>query len=234
MYLQLTTRCNYTCAHCCFACGKAGEDMPRETFAAAIQIAQDHGEYITLGGGEPTLHREFSDFLDFALRKEWEIRPLVVTNGTNRRVALKLARMAQEGAISAALSRSRWHREQRLQPAPEVVEAFTPPPRPFGLGYGVIRSDLREIRVTPEHQIAAIGRAADWGDDNQCCCDNLFVTPDGRLWSCGHRDESFGTVHDPRIPNEYWQRDTHCSRFKADADDDAMAEDDDEDLCEAA
>lgn len=53
-YIQVTTRCNMFCEHCGFSCTAEGEDMSMEVFERTLQVFE--GSYITIGGGEPTLH----------------------------------------------------------------------------------------------------------------------------------------------------------------------------------
>ncbi len=59
MYIQITTRCNMSCEHCCYSCTHEGEDMSLETFRNCLGF----DEYNTLGGGEPTIHPLFWQFL---------------------------------------------------------------------------------------------------------------------------------------------------------------------------
>ena len=64
MYLQITTNCDMECAHCGFSCGpEKRRYMTMEVFEAAMKIASNRCEYITIGGGEPTNHSLFFDFL---------------------------------------------------------------------------------------------------------------------------------------------------------------------------
>ena len=106
MYIQITTRCNMTCRHCCFACTAKGTDMSRETFHKAIALASEHESGITIGGGEPTLHPLFQEFLMHAV---WELAAqsnsngmpavFLVTNGTNESISCTLAQLAERGVI---------------------------------------------------------------------------------------------------------------------------------------
>ena len=197
MYLKLTERCNMTCKHCCMASTAKGRDMSREVAFAALQLAEDRGDDLTIGGGEPTLHPLFWDILGLALGRvaACDIPVLVVTNGSMTKDALRLADLARRGVISAALSQDSWH-----DPIdPKVVKAFTKEHRT--VGYGERDNDYREIRTV--ERIIKSGRALKWGTDESCCCDTLFVEPDGKLWACGCRKESFGTVFAPAIPDDY-------------------------------
>lgn len=214
MYLQIMTRCNMACEHCCYACLKTGADMPREVVVAALDLAARLGdEYVTIGGGEPTLHKHFWDYLGLTMSRidpqEGAIH--VATNGTVEKSALQLARLARAGVIHAELSRTEWHLAQPVQPSARVVEAFTRTRRP---AFERNASDFRGIREQTGRDGVpfAVGRAAEWGEPG-CCCDTLHVDPDGTLYACGCRIESLGTVFKPAIPNDYFAREERCSRL---------------------
>jgi len=91
MYLQITTRCNMSCAHCCFSCTTQGEDMSIETFKNCLEF---DNEYIILGGGEPTIHPLFWQLLGLSISsgEVW-----LATNGKETSIALALAKMAKKG-----------------------------------------------------------------------------------------------------------------------------------------
>ena len=64
MYIRILNECNMSCDHCMMNCerGVKGEHMNHGTFARALDFAKDYGEHITIGGGEPTMHKDFFDF----------------------------------------------------------------------------------------------------------------------------------------------------------------------------
>lgn len=68
MYLQITTKCNMSCGHCCFSCGKYGRHMKWDTFLDALHFIEDRDSVISIGGGEPTLHPRFFDILKTCLQ----------------------------------------------------------------------------------------------------------------------------------------------------------------------
>lgn len=200
MYIQLTTRCNMTCAHCCFSATREGEDMSRETFLAALALAGSRGDMITLGGGEPTVHPLFFDFLGLAMAHNalhGESPLLVVTNGKRKEMALKLAAMAKRGMLCVELSRDEYHDPI----AQEVVVAFTKKRASYG---DHDHQDMRGIRDTSDY-LKAVGRAVEenLGGEDGCCCDDMLVAPDGVLYSCGCKHTSMGSLRAPQIPDDY-------------------------------
>jgi sulfatase maturation enzyme AslB (radical SAM superfamily) len=169
-----------------------GRDMSRDTFLAAARLAADYGEYVTIGGGEPTLHPLLFDFLGIgmSLLNTGDSGSIcVITNGKLEEPALRLAHMARQEFIQAELSQDRYH--ERVNP--RVVAAFTSTaPGPLG-----IRTVTRILNV---------GRARrnQINTENETCpCDELFVVPSGKLYACGHRRRQHGTVFDPEIPEQY-------------------------------
>lgn len=179
MYAKITERCNMSCAHCGNNCTAKGRDMSEKVFAAVCQYVEDNeGDEgtITLGGGEPTLHPRFWQFMGLALSvgEVW-----LATNGSVTKTALRLAHMAKRGVIGCALSQDVYH-----DPIEDsVVQAFKRNPRKF---YGDDHNpDRREIRDVTAKEIAA-GRC-DWGED-KCLCPDILVEPDGTVRTCGCAD----------------------------------------------
>jgi hypothetical protein len=201
MYIQLTTRCNMTCAHCCFSATAFGDDMSEATFRAALEYASRYDHYITLGGGEPTVHPKFLDFLGLAIvHNTSEIPPLVVTNGKRKKISLKLAELAKRGVVQADLSQDEYHDPI----SEEVVLAFTPKDR-SRFGYDD-RDNGSSAGIRTVNHIMPVGRAVDnWlhSSDTGCCCEDLLVAPDGTLYACGCKTIKLGTITDPQIPADY-------------------------------
>lgn len=185
MYLQIVTRCNMTCAHCCMAATREGQDMSMHTFYAALKRVQGN---VTIGGGEPTLHRRFWDILmESKSYMEFEYGDgsvWLATNGKKKRIALALASLAKSGAIACSLSRDSYH-----DPIdPKVVAAFTVDRDRRG------DNDYRDIRNVDGRLINS-GRC-DFGSDNSCVCAEMMIKPDGSVYSCGCRDAIyFGNVN---------------------------------------
>ena len=193
MYIQITTRCNMSCEHCCMAATARGDDMSEDVFRAALKIAEEYGDIVTLGGGEPTLHSRFKDFLLLAIAADLESDPFVITNGSNTETSLILAKLAKKGAIGAALSLDEYHDDINWA----VREAFLKRPSKWTSG----DNDLRGIHSA--NRIIAQGRAKDRGEAG-CACEDIYLTPRGDIYGCLCKTKRFGTVFEPSIPDE-WQ-----------------------------
>lgn len=174
MYIRITSRCNMKCDHCCFSCepGK-GEDMSLETYRQALRQVGDREDMFTLGGGEPTIHRQFDRFLGLAINENRnEDRLLVVTNGSMKDRALTLARLCDAGVLCAELSTDPYHDWDMVDP--EVRDAFS----------GKTRDNSGV-----EHPV---GRWAElYGEDPDhqgCVCDEWICNPDGTVVQCGCPD----------------------------------------------
>lgn len=81
VWLELTRRCNLTCAHCYIDGGKARDnEMSSKEFYAVIDELADMGVWaIAITGGEPTLHPEFVDLVKYARSKNLLVG--IATNG---------------------------------------------------------------------------------------------------------------------------------------------------------
>lgn len=188
MYLQVTTRCNMSCEHCCMRATAKGEDMSMKTLKAALEHCDG---YPTMGGGEPTLHRKFWEMFGVILGHPNVEQLLIVTNGSKTEMSISLAHLARKGVICAALSLDVYHDEIDGR----VVGAFRQGMNRVGAGrwrlpdpgYGNTQTDLREIRDTTDEGTMlpfAAGRADNWGREG-CCCSDVVVKPNGDVYLCG-------------------------------------------------
>ena len=183
-YVQISTKCNFHCSHCGMNSTHKGQDMSLKTFRNAIQLDNDN---ITLGGGEPTLHKLFWTFLGESLATGCE-SVWLATNGSQTNISLALAKMAQKGVIGCALSQDPFHPPIDKR----VVEAFKREPINRGIGYPA-DNDFREIRNTSNNLIKA-GRCKT--GKIGCICEELFIKPDGTVKACGCvKSPSFGNVN---------------------------------------
>lgn len=177
--------------------------MGRETFVLACILAEEMGGFIDIGGGEPTVHPLFWDFIGIALRyspgqsKSLYI-PMLATNGKIEKDAMALARLAKRGVLRVDLSLDRFHEPISYQ----VIEAFED-----SSGLVRTRTDHRLIRdITFGGKIdpAPFGRAKDWANpkDIRCPGNDLSVVPDGTIYACGCRTKTYGTIYQPELPEE--------------------------------
>lgn len=192
--------------------------MSRQDFESAIAFAKQYEQSITLGGGEPTLHPLFKDFLFHAV---WELAAMsesnggpsvhLVTNGSITETALTIAHLAKQGMITAAVSHDEYH-----DPIdPRVYKAFEKPKYDY---YDHSHNDDRDGRsVNGQHlYIIPAGRAKRWGNhpSMKCVCDALFIDPKGNVYPCGCKKTILGHVsHDIQIKYEYFEG--YCEKDKS-------------------
>lgn len=127
----------------------------------------------------------------------------LATNGSVTKTAVKLAKMAEKGVIGCALSQDPWHDPIDQ----EVLEAFGVDGYKRRQHWDHYRgNDMREIRDVSQGMTgpSPVGRAAEnqLGSEFHCVCDDIFITPDGNIWSCGCKSVQWGTVWTPAIPED--------------------------------
>jgi len=173
MYLQITTKCNMACDHCCFKCkpGK-GEHMELQTFKQAISFIEDYDEHITIGGGEPTIHPHFNSLLLECVAAS-EGAPFIVTNGTITKTALLLHKLSKAKVINAHLSTDIYHNDDMVDE--KVFNAFGCEDWDCDRGF---------------HGPNLTGR---WAEENgeapsECACNTKLIQPDGQIRLCGCLD----------------------------------------------
>ncbi|MFA5396349.1 MAG: radical SAM protein [Methanogenium sp.] len=204
MYLQITTKCNMRCAHCCYSCGKHGKHMEYTTAVDAISFARNYDdECISIGGGEPTLHPRFFDILRFCIQDfsfVW-----MATNGSKTKIMRRLANIIleedypeglnfedeeaydaaleahnpifQSGQLTVALSTDYFHR-----PIDEkITNLWKHLAKNHRQGF-----ETRDVTLSTAG-VAAAGRAvktgSGWG--KHCVCSDLIIRPDGKIKLCG-------------------------------------------------
>lgn len=208
MYLQITTRCNMKCSHCCYSCrpGK-GKHMDYHTAIDAIAFARNYTETISIGGGEPTLHPRFFDILRFCLQDfdyVW-----MATNGSQTKAMWRLHNIiencdyesferedyctcgeedcycepegliAQDGKLYVALSLDHFHDRDKVD---ERIEQLWERMSARQNSHYEIR-DVTRSRNGVADQGRAKRTGAGWGD--HCVCSDHIVRPDGKIKMCG-------------------------------------------------
>lgn len=210
-----------TCNHCCFACTSRGHDMTREDFFSAIQLAKEHDQMVTIGGGEPTLHANFFEFLTHAMVELLDVTENVgvpavgiITNGSNTQMALRIAKMAKAGLIGGTVSKDQYH-----DPIdPKVYDAFNTKLNQWGERANRENDDHRSINYGSGY-IQPAGRAKSWGHHplRTCVCDSVFITPKGKVWPCACKvrgSELGNTIAEAaqKIVCEHFEG--HCAKSK--------------------
>jgi MoaA/NifB/PqqE/SkfB family radical SAM enzyme len=80
--VELTNHCNLSCKHCFDKRHDAGGYLNIQTLETILNNAEQHGfDYLSLTGGEPTLHPEFQKILSMAMSAGYQVG--FVTNGWN-------------------------------------------------------------------------------------------------------------------------------------------------------
>lgn len=192
MYLQITTKCNHHCAHCCYSCNKNGKHMTRNVWQQALRFAEKYdSEAIAIGGGEPTLHPDFFDILAdclFSFSRVW-----MATNGSRTKTMRRLARIIEredweenkeryidlmtDDQLTVALSNDYFH-----DPIDEgIMRYWTKQADRKIPGF-----ELRDVTKSLNGPIG-VGRAAKTGSGwtTGCCCSDLQIIPSGKIKVCG-------------------------------------------------
>lgn len=100
--LDLTSACNFACPHCVDSkIINTGEYLDIENIKRTVDILQSHGllSIILLGGGEPTLHKDFEKIVSYIKSKGLQLG--IVTNGS---------RLYQVANIAELLEKEDWVR----------------------------------------------------------------------------------------------------------------------------
>ena len=167
-------------------------------------MAEDFGSTLDIGGGEPTIHPNFWDFLGIALSYNVE-NVWLATNGKKTATAIRLADLAKKGAISCRLSLDKYH-----DPIDQkVIDAFKRDP---GNRYENDNRASTRQDIYDGWGLINSGRAKklDMNKRDCCSCDTLFIVPSGKIFACGCQKTQFGTVFAPKFPKEYEYNNDLC------------------------
>lgn len=118
--LSLNNYCNLSCDFCYMSAKplKAGENLSMEDFDILLKkMIKSRVLQIALGGGEPTLHPQFTEILR-KLRTDGNIIPNYTTNGSN--LTPKILKATKEHCGAAAVSYS----EERIDQTFDATKKF--------------------------------------------------------------------------------------------------------------
>ncbi|MCE5275253.1 MAG: radical SAM protein [Deltaproteobacteria bacterium] len=96
--LDLTTACNFSCPHCVDSrLLNTGDYLDLDTIKRSIETLQKNGlrSVIIIGGGEPTIHKNFEDIVRFI--RDRGIQVGIVTNGSRLDKVAKVADVLEDG-----------------------------------------------------------------------------------------------------------------------------------------
>jgi len=213
MYLQITTKCNMTCAHCCYSCNRKGKHADYSTVIDAIAFCRSmNDEVISIGGGEPTLHPRFFDILKRCLddfNYVW-----FATNGSQTKTMFRLADILdgndygdnQNNPYNPDTDEDSYYewqdehfngiqQENKLTVAlsqdyfhnpidDRIVDIWTKRANKHSRSSGYEIRNVTQSRNGIIKQGRAI-RTGNWQDDKGCVCPDIIVKPDGSLRPCG-------------------------------------------------
>jgi MoaA/NifB/PqqE/SkfB family radical SAM enzyme len=190
-----------TCAHCCYSCNKNGKHADYDDVMDMINFLSDRGEeYVTIGGGEPTMHPRFFDILKECLNRFDSV--WMVTNGSKTKSMFRLSNIIdgndvesfdctcgeedcicehdyiyQEGKLTVALSQDGFH-----DPIDERIVKL------WSRNANQHRHTGYEIRTVDRSSdnIVAQGRAKKNGYyGKHCVCSTPIIKPNGKIRLCG-------------------------------------------------
>jgi len=166
------------------------------------------GEYITIGGGEPTIHPDFKEMINIALDEKWSgnIESItVIHNGKFAKMSKWLYNLTMDGVIDGHLSLDQYH-----DPIDQAVEDMW-------------RRSSRIWNTTERREAQPAGRAieevygysqededyAECVQDADCMCSTQLIKPDGKIYQCGCEDAP--VVGDLESGPDIWVSDCHRS-----------------------
>lgn len=202
VYVQGTTVCQMSCAHCCvdYGNGKRGKHMSWDTFIGAVHYTEAYGgEHITLGGGEISLHPKFRQMVQHVV-EQTSMKLFMVTNGGKAINGVsKNIRWLIDYMESGLIEPDRLSVELSLDQFHDHVEdgqvlAYFTKWRSRRHGYG----NYQMVRDVGNRRLMRGGRALkldlndyEWQEEcaeAQCICCDHQVYPDGRITGCGCPD----------------------------------------------
>jgi uncharacterized radical SAM superfamily Fe-S cluster-containing enzyme len=142
--VEVTTSCNLECPMCYAASGPRGKHLPLEEVKQAIdRLVEVEGrpEVLQLSGGEPTIHPQFDQILEYACSRPIDI-VMINTNGL---------RIARDSKFIHQLARYKHRIQAYLQ-----FDGFRESTSLKLRGESLLETKLRAIELLGEHGIATI------------------------------------------------------------------------------
>jgi wyosine [tRNA(Phe)-imidazoG37] synthetase (radical SAM superfamily) len=117
--LDLTSACNFSCPHCVDSkIINTGEYLTIEDVTRSLDTLKSHGllSVILLGGGEPTLHKDFGEIVNYIKRIGLQLG--IVTNGS---------RLGRAANVAASMEKHDWIRVSLDAASQETFEKLHRP-----------------------------------------------------------------------------------------------------------
>ena len=180
--IQVTTKCNMSCAHCCLdrGNGQSGKNMQMDMFKGSCYCAENNTEWVTLGGGEPFMNPHIFKMIEHMLDNT-ELFVHIVTNGTMTKRMSKLFDLLESwydtDRISIELSWDQFHDTH-------LVEPFV---------YNYFKR-INKLRTCGDRPLIPAGRAIglineyEMSPHHKCACDTWQIMPTGKIMGCACHD----------------------------------------------
>jgi radical SAM protein with 4Fe4S-binding SPASM domain len=169
IWFELTRRCNLTCEHCFIDGGEAREnELPASEVYRLVDEFAEMGVWgISFTGGEPTLHPEFANFVNFAHERRMLVG--IATNGMFLTPQL-LDKLPRDGVI-ISISLDHLHIDGNRD-----WDVTTK---------AILRCQASGFRTnimtnTNSRNIHHLGRLMDWAESHDVSVRSVPVTPLGR------------------------------------------------------
>lgn len=200
-YLWITSSCNFSCDHCGvdLGNGKPGKMIDMTVLHHALTFISKYGEYVTLGGGEATLHPQFRKIVQKAL--DFDLIVHIISNGSREhQIKWLIDQKEMYGdKLHFEISDDQFHLKDSHKVKSWVYE--------YAKRNKIIRNNIKLVKA---------GRAINLEnktylyepfsyDNGSCLCETLTVKLDGSIYHCGcENSHKYGNViWDDKINYQY-------------------------------
>lgn len=189
MYIQITDHCNMTCAHCGYGCSPEKNNfITVGQFNNAISIASEiKSQFLTIGGGEPTLHPDFWKFFDIAINRIGAVS--IVTNGTQYETCKSLFELSEKDEnISVCVTLDKYHDSKMIDK--RLFKHIKNKPE--------LRKKNTNVSITPIGRAKSLSRKTNSINNGKCCFGpNPTMFVNGNIGICGCPDtQIIGNIKD--------------------------------------
>ncbi|MEK6288615.1 MAG: radical SAM protein [Acidobacteriota bacterium] len=202
VWFEITRKCNLNCPHCYIDAGppREGELATSEILHLLEEMAEMGVWAVTFTGGEPTLHPDFAEFVQFARSQGLLVG--IATNGMFLSDAL-LDRLPRDGVI-ISVSLDNLHIMNPRDPASDFNVAARAVLRSQQMGFMT-----NVMTNTHKRNIDRLGELLDWAQQNGVSVRSVPFSPLGR----GEQHlELENTPSDVQKAAEFWLKEKEWER----------------------